>query len=113
MRRIRLNRYEMMWMMVLFDLPVVKRKERKQAAQFRNFLLDDGFDMVQYSCYMRLLSGKDSADSHLKSVEANLPENGKVDIIMITDKQYSNIISFRGQKEEPKKKNDATQLLLF
>ena len=36
-----------MRLMVFFDLPVVKDKDRKAAAKFRRFLLKDGYDMVQ------------------------------------------------------------------
>lgn len=38
-----------MWILVLFDLPVVEKQERKAATDFRNFLLDHGFSMVQFS----------------------------------------------------------------
>jgi len=34
-----------MWMMVLFDLPVIEKQERKEAAKFRKFLLEEGFSM--------------------------------------------------------------------
>lgn len=40
-----------MRIIVFFDLPVVNKKERKVYAQFRKFLLKDGYDMVQYSVY--------------------------------------------------------------
>lgn len=106
-----LNRYELMWMMVLFDLPVVEKKERKDATDFRNFLLDNGFCMVQYSIYMKLLSGKEVCRKYYKLIQEHLPAEGKVDILMITDKQYGNIISYNaGTKQEKKQQG---QLLLF
>lgn len=43
-----------MRILVFFDLPVVKKKERKIYSQFRRFLLNDGYDMIQYSVYSRL-----------------------------------------------------------
>ena len=46
-------------MMVLFDLPVMTKKERKAATDFRKFLLDQGFEMAQYSVYMRFCAGKE------------------------------------------------------
>ena len=101
-----------MWMLVLFDLPVLEPEERKEATKFRNFLLDCGFQMVQFSVYTRLLSGKDSAIKHTKQIEQHLPENGKVEIICITDKQYENIISFDSSKKTTKK-SIIEQPLLF
>ena len=37
------------WLMVLFDLPVGTKPERRDATRFRNFLKDDGYLMLQYS----------------------------------------------------------------
>ena len=94
-----LNRYELMWMMVFFDLPVVEKEERKDAADFRNFLLNNGFSMVQYSIYTKLFSGKDVCEKYYRLIRENLPQNGKVDILTITDKQYGNIISYNSGKK--------------
>jgi CRISPR-associated protein Cas2 len=101
-----------MWMMVLFDLPVVEKKERKEASEFRNFLLDNGFSMVQYSIYIKVLSGTDACQKYYNLIEKNLPASGKVDILTITDKQYGNIKSYTGKVKE-RKKNESQQLLLF
>ena len=111
MIRKELNRYELMWMLVLFDLPVVEKEERKAATDFRNFLLDNGFSMVQYSIYTKLFSGKDACEKYYRLIEQNLPYEGKVDIITITDKQYENIISYKST--EKVKKNEPQQLLMF
>lgn len=101
-----------MWMYVMFDLPVIEKEERKQAANFRNYLLDEGFIMAQFSVYYKLIGGKDEIPKYTRRVEKALPPKGKVDIISITDKQYGNIITFRAKKREkgPKK---AVQYQLF
>ncbi len=44
-----LSGYRIMWVWVLFDLPVGTKAERKRATRFRNDLLDLGFEMVQFS----------------------------------------------------------------
>ena len=59
-----------MWMLVLFDLPVIEKEERKAATDFRNFLLDNGFSMVQYSIYTKLFSGRDSCEKYYKLIRA-------------------------------------------
>lgn len=100
-----------MWMIVLFDLPVIEKKERKEATQFRNFLLDHGFGMIQYSIYTKLFSGKDSCEKYYKMIKNNLPSEGKVDIITITDKQYGDIITYEAAEKVEKKKQE--QLVLF
>jgi len=84
-----------MWLLVMFDLPVVEYDDRKLATKFRNTLLDLGFEMAQFSVYMRFTPSKKAAESMIKRVEAALPEGGKVDILCFTDKQYENMSHFQ------------------
>lgn len=107
-----LSGYRPMWMVVLFDLPVGTKKERRAATKFRKFLLDQGFEMSQYSVYMRFCAGKEQAEAYTKKVEAAVPVTGKVHIVYITDKQYENIVSFDGRTKEPARKNPE-QYVLF
>ena len=100
-----------MWMLVLFDLPVIEPLERKAATDFRNFLLNNGFSMIQYSIYTKLFSGKDACETYYRLISKNLPTKGKVDILTVTDKQYGNIISYKAGTKTQKKQQG--QLLLF
>lgn len=43
-----------MRMIVFFDLPVQTKTERRYATTFRNFLLKDGYHMLQFSVYARV-----------------------------------------------------------
>ena len=101
-----------MWMIVLFDLPVVTPLERKTASLFRKSLQDQGFHMSQFSVYYRLLPGKEALDGYIRIIQDKLPPKGKVDILTITDKQYEGIISFSGKNKE-KSRQKQSQLLLF
>ena len=51
-----------MRMMVFFDLPVTTKAERRAYTLFRRFLLTDGYDMIQFSVYGRILNGGDAGD---------------------------------------------------
>lgn len=102
-----------MWMIVLFDLPVIEKEERKEAADFRNFLLDEGFSMSQYSVYYKLLSGKEAVEGYQIKIQKHLPSCGKVDIIYITDKQYENIISYSGRVKREKENEENKQFMLL
>ncbi len=90
-----------MWLFVLFDLPVGTKKERKAATKFREFLLDLGCEMTQFSVYLKFCAGKEQADAVARQVEGAMPPAGKVHILAITDKQYENIRTYRGRKREP------------
>ncbi|QPJ66807.1 MAG: CRISPR-associated endonuclease Cas2 [Candidatus Nitrohelix vancouverensis] len=112
MNRKPLSGYRFMWIQVLFDLPTHTAYQRKQASSFRNYLLDHGFEMAQYSVYQRFCSGKEMAEVHIKRVEQNLPEYGKVHILCFTDKQYENMRTFNGKKKNPAQENPG-QFTLF
>lgn len=101
MQQNRLNAYHIMWLFVFFDLPVVTKKQRKKATQFRKTLEKDGFTMMQYSVYTRHCASTESAEVHVKRVKNVVPEEGQVSILMITDKQYGNIINLWGAKTSP------------
>ena len=49
MSETRLNAYKIMWIVVMFDLPTVSKKEKHDYAVFRKSLERDGFVMHQYS----------------------------------------------------------------
>ena len=85
----------------MFDLPVVEKSERKAATDFRNGLLDMGFEMSQFSVYVRFCTSPAQVETYCKRVERTLPHGGKVNILQFTDKQYERIISFLGKSKQP------------
>lgn len=99
-----LSGYRLMWMIVMFDLPVVEKAERKAATDFRKALLDQGFEMTQFSVYMRFCTSQAQVDTYGKKVEIALPAGGKVNILTFTDKQYERIVSFVGKTKQPANK---------
>jgi CRISPR-associated protein Cas2 len=109
---IHLSGYRLMWIFVMFDLPVGTKKQMRDAAKFRLFLLDEGFEMSQFSVYARFCNGRESFDAYLKRIEANLPEKGDIHVLTFTDRQYEGIVRFSSQRRKrPRKSPD--QLALF
>lgn len=107
-----LSGYRIMWIIVLYDLSVATKKNRRDANLFHKHLLDQGFEMAQFSVYMRLCSGKEQAMTYARHIGLNAPKNGRINILTITDKQYENMICFRGGSREGQRKNPE-QLVLF
>lgn len=101
-----------MWVMVLFDLPTMTQGERRAASGFRNYLLDEGFEMAQFSVYLRCTPSKEAASAYIRRIQSSLPDDGKVDILQFTDRQYENIVCFRGKSRDSNPENP-TQLALF
>ncbi len=86
-----------MRMIVFFDLPVGTARERKAAANFRKFLLKDGYHMLQYSVYTRICNGNDSVAMHESRLEQHIPERGSIRLLTITEKQYESIHVLLGE----------------
>ena len=84
----RLNAYRIMWVLVLFDLPAETAMERKIAAGFRKIIINDGFQMFQFSIYLCHCASRENPDVHISRVRKLIPEKGKIGIMCVTDKQF-------------------------
>lgn len=105
--------YRFMRAMVIFDLPVVTKKERKLATSFRRFLLDDGFEMLQYSVYTRLCPDRDNAYTHLDRIKKAAPDSGSIRMLMLTEHQFTSMCVVAGDKSTQEIKNTPQQLAFF
>ena len=85
-----------MRIIIWFDLPVKTASQRHYATKFRNFLLKDGFCMMQWSVYSRLCNGMDSVETHKRRIKENLPPKGSVRLLTLTEKQYESIYILLG-----------------
>lgn len=96
----------------MFDLPVDTKEARKAYTEFRKFLLIDGFTQMQFSVYGRHCPSEENTDVHLKRIERNLPPDGEVRVLTVTDKQFERMRVFWGKLRQT---TDAapSQLLLF
>lgn len=109
---IKLDEYRIMWVLVFFDLPTDTKKDRKNYANFRKAIMKDGFDMFQFSIYVRHCPSRENSDVHVKRVKSVLPPKGHVGILRITDLQFGEIEIFYGRKKE-EVKPPPQQLELF
>lgn len=104
---------KLMWMMVMFDLPTDSKKERQAATKFRNFLLDVGFGMTQYSVYTRFTGTKENSEKYIKLIKNNNPGTGDVNILFFTDYQFGEIIHLYRQNKQKKLDDKPEQLQFF
>lgn len=102
-----------MRLLVFFDLPVVTKQERKMATQFRKFLLKDGYFMMQYSCYCRICGSYEILEKHERRLEGNLPEEGSVRTLAITEKQFMRMRILVGEVTPNERKVKSQQLVFF
>ncbi len=74
--------------------------------------MDDGFQMFQFSMYIRHCSSRENSEVHIKRVKTILPAKGHIGIMCVTDKQFGMVEIFSG-KEQIEVPEIAQQLELF
>lgn len=102
-----------MRILVFFDLPVTTAKGRKEATKFRKFLLNDGYNMLQFSVYSRICNGPDTVEKHIKRIKRNLPSKGSVRLLTVTENQYSKMMFLVGDPTSQEEKVKTQQLTFF
>lgn len=83
--------YKFMRLIVFFDLPMKSKKERKIYTDFHKWLIKNGYIMMQYSIYTKIFSNRDACVNHIPIIKRNVPKQGQIRIMMVTEKQYANI----------------------
>ena len=102
-----------MRIVVMFDLPTNSKKDKKEASKFRKFLIDDGYDMLQYSTYVRICKGADAIETHKRRLIAKLPQKGNIRFLPLTNNTYERMSILLGEQKLSEKVKGKNQLLLF
>ncbi len=102
-----------MRLIVFFDLPVVKKEQRKEYTRFRKALIKDGYDMIQFSVYARICNGQDSVNLHINRLLNIIPSEGSVRYLQVTEKQFANIKVLSGEKKKKEDPKYSQQLTFF
>ena len=80
-----------MRVIVMFDLPVITAANRKDYRDFRKYLIKSGYFMLQESIYCKLAANSNAADAMVENIRKNKPDDGLIQVLKITEKQYSNM----------------------
>lgn len=99
------------WLLVLFDLPTDTKAQRREAARFRNALLDEGYLMLQYSVYARCAVSIETKKAHLVRLKKIAPDTGNVQCIFITDVQWGKTVTIRHPNNQTKRQLDTKTAL--
>lgn len=90
--------YKFMRLLVFFDLPMDSAKDRKAYSIFRKFLIKNGFIMMQKSVYSKLVINNVTSAAVKNKISKNLPPSGLVELLEITENQFSRIDYLVGEK---------------
>lgn len=104
--------YRFMRMLIFFDLPVDTSSDRKEYRRFRKYLLSSGFIMMQESVYVKLALNYSIVSRMRKNLDKNKPKKGLVQVLVITEKQYSKMDTIVGKVEGNTVDSDERLLIL-
>lgn len=83
--------FRYMRVIVFFDLPTTTIEERRDYRAFRRYLISNGFLMMQESVYSKLVLNAVASKSIMAGIRKHSPLHGLVQMMLITEKQYSGI----------------------
>lgn len=76
---------------IFFDLPNVYSIDKRNYNRFRKYLIKEGFIMLQESVYSKISLNNQQSDALNQRIKKNSPRKGVIQLLTITEKQYSNI----------------------
>ncbi len=91
------ERIRFMRILVLFDLPIETRAERRIYAKFRKYLIKNGFYMLQKSVYCKMVLNGSNAEAVKKNLRHNRPDRGLVQVLLVTEKQFVRMECITGE----------------
>lgn len=81
--------YRFMRIMLFFDLPTETPQQRREYTRFRKHLLKSGFLMLQESVYCKIALNQAAVNAAYTALQKNKPSKGLVQMLVITEKQFS------------------------
>ncbi len=82
----------------MFDLPTLTLNDLREYRKFRKYLLSNGFIMLQESVYTKLAINPTVSEQIRKGLRNNMPKDGLVFVLSITEKQFNAIELLVGAK---------------
>ena len=80
-----------MRILVFFDLPTETAQNRREYTRFRKFLIKSGFMMMQESVYCKIVLNATNQSFVIANIRKNKPPAGLVQVLCVTEKQFSKI----------------------
>lgn len=97
---------------MFFDLPTITEADRREYRNFRKKLIKSGFMMLQESVYAKLALNSTQVQQIIADIKGNKPEKGAVQILCVTEKQFSKMEILSGKCKSDVINNDERLLIL-
>lgn len=104
--------YRYMRILVMFDLPIQTVDDRREYSKFRKHLIKNGFLMLQESVYCKITLNSGMTEAIIDNIRKNKPNAGLVQVLKITEKQYSRMECIVGKSESDVINSDERLIIL-
>lgn len=94
-----MGKFRFMRVIVMFDIPVNTSEEKRDYRVFRKWLIKDGFIMMQYSIYSKLVLNESSAKLLRKRIEEQKTKKGLIQVLQLTENQFQDIYCIQGKSK--------------
>lgn len=101
-----------MWVIVLYDLPVVGSEDRKIYTRFHKNIRKRGYEMMQFSVYRKFVGTADRSKREIVELVTICPARGHVSVLQVTEKQMGRMTTIWNGSEQ-KGSGRPAQLILI
>ena len=102
--------YRYMRTLLMFDLPVETVQNRRDYRKFVKFIMGMGFVRMQKSVFSKLTINEHAVSVEKNKVADNLPHDGMISWLTITEKQFQEIDNLLGDPTVPVEMSDKRYL---
>lgn len=104
--------YRFMRILVMFDLPTETSLQRRHYRQFRKFLINEGFIMMQESIYSKICLNMHAVSQVELELKKNKPPLGLVQFITVTERQFASMKLLVGEVNNTYLETDERMVVL-
>jgi CRISPR-associated protein Cas2 len=100
----------------MFDLDFEDKQKVKEYTKFRKTLIKEGFEMMQFSIYIKYFCNVQELETYKNRIKKELPSFGQIRFLSVTENQMEKMDIINNRKndvEESRIVNNSKQLLLF
>ena len=101
-----------MRVLVFFDLPTETPENKREYRKFHKLLIENGFLMMQESVYCRMLLTPSAGKAVLDVIRKNRPSQGIVQVMTVTEKQFSAMEYITGEHHSEVIESDERLIIL-
>jgi len=102
-----------MRMIIMFDLPMETSADKRNYRRFRKFLLENGYSMMQYSIYSKIILNRSVLNYQRLKLRENAPSKGHIDTLIVTENQYVNIETLVGDPVRTDQETSTDRMIIL